>query len=671
MIRALRLFFCLAASVAIAAAQAPAEPEPVVRGEPFLVEATLLAADAAGTTRVRLDDTAPPAAQSLANLSGRVANLHLDTGGAGSYGDLFTLRGLANTPYFSDPSVTVYFDDLPLASGFTYPTGLFGFSTATIYRGPQATAFGRAGEGGVLVFNSPDIASSAAGELRASIGNFDARTAAVSATSARDATADATVAASFSERDGFIENTQLHTHVDDQQSSAVSARLRFRPTATSEITIQLLGSRQRDGAQPLVPLGGPLFSVARASEGRTDIDFGGIALKAAFDTALGRLSATTSYTDWEMNPYENFLVLPPPLDSIVNQTQRTWNEELRLASAPHAPLAWNFGAWFSDSRTNGDVNRSIPNLFPIEASAYELNSQTLALFGQVDLVSAGNWRVIAGARAEQVKKDFDRSQTVPGAGEFTGEKNFAAFLPKLAATYAIAPDTTASASISLGTKPGGWSAFTGDPALAPFAAERTLAFEAGLDTALANKTLKLAARAFAYEIRDYQIERSFTATDYLVVNAPRARSLGAELEAAWRPAPAWTFAATLGVTDITKREFTDPFTNISYAGDRAPYAPAFDANLSVTYRRPAGWFAAGELSAVGKTFYDESENPAFAQNAHATLAARLGYAAARWRVTLYGENLANENYYTLIIPGVGHAVPGAPRTYGVETVVKW
>ncbi|HVU25361.1 MAG TPA: TonB-dependent receptor [Opitutus sp.] len=666
-----RLACCLAFPAGFAVAQTAPDSEPVVTGEPYLVEATRLVADAAGTTRVQLDQIAPPLDQSLANLSGRVANFHVDSGGAGSFGDLITLRGLANTPYFSDPSVTLYFDDLPLTSSFTYPTGLFGFATATLYRGPQATAFGRAGEAGVLVLSSTEPGPAPAGELRASAGNYDAWSAALTARSARMDNVDATAAAAFAQRDGYITNTQLGTRVDDVKSTSASARVRFRPTATSEFTVQVLANRQRNGAQPLVPIGGPLFTVARDAEGRTDIDFAGVAVKGAFDTAIGPLTATTSYTDWKMSPYENFLVLPPPLDSRVVQSQRTWNEELHLSSAARAALDWSLGAWFSDSRTDGDTFRQIPNLFPIEASSYNLKARTAAVFGQLALVATGPWHVTAGLRAETVQKDFDRSQTVPGPGRFTAAKTFDRLLPKLAASYAISSDTTASASVSLGTKPGGWSAFTDSPALAPFKAERVLAFDAGIDTALANKTVKLAARAFVYDIDNYQVERSFTYADYLVVNAPRARSLGAEFEASWHPTPGWTFAATLGVTDITLRDFTDPFTHVNYDGKRAPYAPSYDANLSAAYRDPSGWFAAAELTAIGRTYFDEGENPAFAADAHTTLDARLGYDAARWRVALFTANLANASYYSLIIPGVGHAVPGTPRTYGVEAAVKW
>src|SRR4051812_8644372 len=99
MTQTLRSSLCVIAMVGLAHAQTKTDPA-ITRAEPVIVEETRLTADAAGTTLVRLDDTVPPAAQSLENLASRVANFHVDVGGAASFGDLFTLRGLANTPYF-------------------------------------------------------------------------------------------------------------------------------------------------------------------------------------------------------------------------------------------------------------------------------------------------------------------------------------------------------------------------------------------------------------------------------------------------------------------------------------------------------------------------------------------------------------------------------------------
>ncbi len=646
-------------------------PGPVVQAPPVVVAETLLSADAAGTTRVRFDPTLPATSRTLAGLGNRVANLHLNAGGAGSFGDLLVLRGLPNTPYFSDPSVTVYFDDLPLGNTFSYPTGLFGFASATILRGPQGTAFGRGGEAGIIVFSSTEPAAAATGEFRAGVGNFNLRSSALEIRSARGEKVDVSVSASFLERDGYIQNRTLASRVDDQLGYAAAARLRFRPNATSEWTLQLLGQRRRDGAQPLVPLNGPLYSVRRGREGSTDNDFSGAALKAAFDTSWGRFTSTTSRTEWKLMPYDNRLVLPPTLDSRIDQSQRIWNEELRLSSGPRSLVTWHAGAWFSDGETDGEINRAIPGLFPIEVSSFQLGARTTALFAEATVPPNIGWTVTGGLRLEETKKDFDRRQRVPGPGAFAAAKSFRAILPKLSASYAFTNETTASATMSAAMKPGGWSAYTGNATLAGFRAEKLTALEAGVDTSFAEKTLTLAARVFHYRIRDYQIERSFSATDYLVVNAPRARSTGAELEGSWHASPHLTFTAAFGLANVELRTFIDPFTGRDYSGRRAPYAPEYDAHLGAAFRAPNGFFAAAEGVATGKTHFDESESAAATVGAHQVFHGRVGYETSRWRLSLYGENLGSDDHYTLIIPGVRHGVPVAPCTFGVEAVVKW
>jgi hypothetical protein len=40
-------------------------------------------------------------------------------------------------------------------------------------------------------------------------------------------------------------------------------------------------------------------------------------------------------------------------------------------------------------------------------------------------------------------------------------------------------------------------------------------------------------------------------------------------------------------------------------------------------------------------------------------------------VRVFGRNLGDEEYYSAITPGVGHATPGAPLTWGVELSAGW
>jgi iron complex outermembrane recepter protein len=643
---------------------------PVVPAETVVVEGKPLNSDSVQVTRVPIDNDRPALASSWAQLSPLVPNLAFESAGPSSFGAIYSLRGLSNTPYFSDPAVTVYFDDIPLGGSFSYPTDLFAFSSVSVFRGPQATAFGRAGDGGVIVLSPFD--SQGLGEFRIGVGDYDARSASLLAGTQGGTTADATVAASFTEREGFIENTQIGKRVDDLRAANAFVRQRYRPTAESELSLEMLGDRHRDGAAPLVPLGGPLYTVARSQEGVSDSDFFGAALKGALNTGAGRFTSDSSYTNWKLDPYDDWLVLPPPLRSDLTQAQEDWNEELRFVSNPGTAVSWCAGAWASEGTTTGASNRSIDGLVPIEVSGYGYTKHEAALFGELVLQPAPAWRIALGARAEATGKVYHQEEQVPTSGlRLNLSRTDRDFLPRCDVSHDFSGAISGEASVSLGSRPGGFAAYTDNPSLIPFAPEHTLAFEAGLKGLFEDKTLTLSARAFEYEISNYQIERSFSPTDYFVATAPRARSMGAELEAAWNPAPAWTVGADGGLTDVTLLEFRDPLNGTSYDGNRAPYAPAFTLGLSVTYRSARGWFATANASAVGKTFYTESEDATYAQAAFALLGARAGFDARRWRITVHVENASGKGYYTLIVPGVGSAAPGPPRTIGTELTAKF
>jgi iron complex outermembrane recepter protein len=248
-------------------------------------------------------------------------------------------------------------------------------------------------------------------------------------------------------------------------------------------------------------------------------------------------------------------------------------------------------------------------------------------------------------------------------------------LPKVARNYRRNADTTLFMSIGSGFKPGGFSAFTGNAALAGFGPERTQTFEGGITWDSPSRAFRSVVRVFYYDIAGYQIERSFATSsatdDYLVVNAARARSIGGELELTWQPLVGLTVAVNLGTTNVTLRDFRDPYTGVNYSGNVAPYVPANDANLRIDYRHRTGWFGGIELGVNGRTYYTEAENLAFGQKSYALVAARCGYTAGRYEVTVYGENLTDRRYYSAITPGTGHGTPGAPRSYGAELRCKF
>src|SRR5262245_34396436 len=80
---------------------------------------------------------------------------------------------------------------------------------------------------------------------------------------------------------------------------------------------------------------------------------------------------------------------------------------------------------------------------------------------------------------------------------------------------------------------GGFTAFTDNEALAHYDRETVWSTEAGIRGRAFDGKLRAQLTGYIQDIDNYQVERTFTFTDYLVVNAGEARSRGVELELSW------------------------------------------------------------------------------------------------------------------------------------------
>lgn len=643
--------------------------DPVLVNPPVTVRENRTVALSLFTTEVTFSEA--PAEAGTAGLSERTANFYVASSGAHSFNDTFALRGLTNTPIFGDPVVTFYLDDVPLGGGFTTPDAFGGAAVAQLHRGPgQNTAFGLAGSAGVVQLSTPEPGERAKGRLGLRAGNFSARDVSAQISSASKRGATAFVSAQFGTRDGYLYSQTLGHDVDHRRSGTGLARLSYAPVDNLKLTLIAQATRARDGEQPLVPLNGPMDILDRKSQGETHLDSTTTGLTAAVTQPWGHLSFTSSINDWQLGPYRSFLTFgPAELLNDVQLSQRNYNQEVKFSSSNKEGLRWHSGLIFSEGTTNGAFTRAFGS-FVLEDSSYEIATRRLAAYGEASLAPRPGLTVTAGLRLERAEKSFDRREHIPSLHAYSLTHDARALLPKLQLDYSPRPNLRLFSSLGAGFKPGGFSAFTGNRALSAFGPERTVAFESGISQISFKNTLSWTVRAFAYEIRGYQIERSFAtgslADDYLVVNAPKARSTGMELELAWRPVQGLSLSIDYGSTHVTLREFTDPFTGVRYDGNRAPYVPRYDYNLRCGYRHATGGFILLKASANGRTDYTEAENKAFAQDSYSLFGGRLGFAASHWQVAFYVENLLNERYYSSISAGTSHGTPGAPRTQGVE-----
>lgn len=671
MTRPFRLLAALPLSCTFALAQTTAPG--VVQAPAFEVTTTRLTTTTASpTTQVILNADVTQPDFALPALAAEIAGFAVGSNQSRSFTDTFAIRGLTNTPIFGAPAVTIYLDDLPLGSGFTFPSDLTGFTQGELLRGPGAgTRFGRNGPGGILLLSTPPNTDRASGSLAVSAGDYGHLSATYTASSANNAKGDAYVAATDSERDGYVTNTTLDQDVDYKETATALARFRWRPTETVEVT--LLGNflQARDGAQPLVPLGGPYHEVQRSAEGVAELDSFNLALTAAFELGSGRLTATTGYSDWDMGPYSNTLDFGfAELGNGSTLQQQNLSEEIIFTSAAGSDLEWRIGGFFNDGQTNGGFVRQFGG-FTFEESTYQFEVTDLAIFGEATFAATDALDITLGLRGVSTEMDSERIEIIPVPQVTLAKHESETALPHLNARYDLGNGTTAFANFAMGYKTGGFSAFTGNAVLAPYDAEYTTAYEAGVTHATADGRYAVTVRAYFYDIDDYQIERSFAtapngADDYLVVNADSAESIGGELELTWRPAKGLDLSAAYGLTDTTLSNFTDPYAGTVYDGNRVPYVPSYDLHLQARYQHDSGFFAGASLTTLGKTYYTEAEDPTFAQDTYTLLDARIGYATDKYRISVSGRNLTDEEYYSAITPGTFHGTPGAPRTWQAE-----
>src|SRR3954464_13927931 len=190
-----RLLVASFAVLTLARAQMTAPTGPVVPVAPVVVEEKLLTESPATVTRFELREVSQTEL-TTPKLAAHAANFFESTNDAESFNDTFALRGLTNTPIFGGPAISFYLDDLPLGSPFTFPTSLSGFTSAELHRGPsQNTIFGRAGSAGVVTLLTPEPEAVGTGEVHVGFGNYNARNASASISSAAGGSIDAYVAA--------------------------------------------------------------------------------------------------------------------------------------------------------------------------------------------------------------------------------------------------------------------------------------------------------------------------------------------------------------------------------------------------------------------------------------------------------------------------------------------
>lgn len=460
-------------------------------------------------------------------------------------------------------------------------------------------------------------------------------------------------------------------------------------------------------------------------------DFWQVALRANYD--LGNDLVLTSisayeelkrhaYVDADGTPIQNFAALN-------EGSIKTFSQELRLAGTAASIVEWMIGANYQHDKTFGIFQpHAATSSFPFQiASAIGANKiDTYAGFGNIDVKISPTITLTGGLRYTWQDRAYEYCLYDSGAGDLAAAVaatstrlsgtptiippggcstlSMVTFKPevfhsslnqgnlswKAGVNWQIDPRTLLYATVSRGYKNGVFitSGATFAGSLDPATQESVLAYEAGFKLGLLGRSLQLNGAAFYYDYSDKQVRgRIIDATAgglNKLVNIPRSRIAGAEVQLIFEPVSGLTFNG--GATYVDSRildsfiDFTPLGVQQQMAGDAFPLTPKWQLTGDVQYDVPVSdsinVFVGANATYQSKTNAALGNVPLFDVRAYTLADVRIGLHDRddRWRLTAFVQNVGNTYYWNNVAfngPDAAIRYAGRPRSWGVTGSFKF
>jgi iron complex outermembrane receptor protein len=682
----------------------------------------------------------------ILSLSGRVPGLYAETT-TGRIFPRFYIRGLGNIDFYLGASqpVSIIQDDVVLEHVVLKSNPVFDVQQVEVLRGPQGSLFGRNTTAGIIKFDTAKPSETFEGRASASYGSYGTTTfdGGVGGPIAGDKLMFR-VSALYQHRDDWVDNTYAGASADGTVTPKKNTmggfdekdvRIQLLAKPTEQLTVLASAhARNYEGTStlflrqgltkgsnaPIAPRGQVAFDEAQNNpqaydtQGtalHVDYDFGPVTL-----TSISAYETTSGYSrgDTDGGAAANYPVNGVPngfgqsMGKVRDLDQLT--QEIRLASNGDNRLKWQVGGLYFDSRDTTDFyqrayfTKTNPNNW---VRLNNLNT-SWALFGQLSYQVTDALTITAGARETYDAKKTVLAKTADtAAGVVTyGGRRYVRLADKqpswdLSALYQVNPDVSVYARVAKGfrgpTIQGRSAVFNADFTTAD--SETILSWEAGFKSVLLDNSLRFNASAFAYTVKDIQLNGNDSNGNGVLFNADKAKAYGLEADLEWRPVQNLTLTAGASllhseiddkrvyaqvcalngvvvctVENPTIKVGANTFAQID--GQPLPNAPKYGLNFTGRYDIPVGadgkLFVATDWNVQGYTNFVLYKTKEFYSKGDFEGGLKLGYEGGdgAYEVALFGRNITNEKNLKGVIENYMAAVYNEPRIVGVSISAK-
>ena len=293
----------------------------------------------------------------------------------------FIIRGFgngANNPGI-EPSVGVFVDGVYRSRSAAQISDLPNLERVEVLRGPQSTLFGKNASAGVISIVTKAPTGEAGANVSATVGNFDQRILKIQVENAINENVAFDLAGSVNDRDGYVNNDNTGTRLNDHDRASLRGQLVFTPNDTTyvrviadydsidEVCCGVNNIFQSDaevfvngltGAEiyPNQPFS---LNVLNNANPVNQIDNSGISMQVDKDYGSSVLTSISSFrTVSSFSSIDVDFTSSDYLTNPINSEIDTFTQEFRLVSTGDDAISWMIGAFYFDEKIDhtNDLN---------------------------------------------------------------------------------------------------------------------------------------------------------------------------------------------------------------------------------------------------------------------------------------------------------------------------
>ncbi|QTD43590.1 TonB-dependent receptor [Ottowia testudinis] len=627
---------------------------------------------------------------------------------SGAANTTLRIRGVGSLQKVSgdDSSVVINVDGLPLSAA-NANLNVLDAERVEILKGPQGTLFGRNAEAGAVNIVTRKPTRWFEGYARTEAGQAHHQLLEGAVSGPLTETFSARLAMRGLGIDSVRTNVRDGEPLNKPRELAVRGSLLWQPTSRTRLFVtaghDLLKNRDVTiyGLYPYgrngwvdVPRGGEWSrreGQRYTAELTHEMDASNLTLLSGYADTKGDFLSSV----YEGRTYRQLLGFQPDARWRVPSTEKTYNQEIRLASKPGAPVFWVAGLNVHRADRSKDNRDAYDNYYPANPYNADIDrrfrTDAQAAFGEVTIPVQEKTRLTLGARYTWEKKRYaahwvakpDNPNTIREAHDTQSLKeNYAT--GRVALSHALSQQINVYGVYARGHKAGGFNDegtnFTtglADPAYKPAIVDSV---ETGFKFESADKKMAFNAAIFLNKVTDDHLLTYDVQSFAALTENYDTESKGIELEGAWHMGSGWTISGGLAYIDA-RIKGSKPSSVGGVSGNRTPEVPKWAASLAVGHRMKLPAFL-GMGSPVLQTQLSSrfvGTRPADPQNsfnltAYNKVDLRVGIQDRNTEIYFWADNLLNKQYdlYGYYIPpyvaGGSDARIGAPgrgRSLGV------